>query len=141
MKDENIKEILEYIDQFVYTDQTYNDIKLSKIDAKLILDCITDLQERKITKEDVDKYFKENMCVSFDKFIENWNEQEEWTNYYRKENKRLKENAIHNDKVVDKAKWNEMLYKSRCKKALEYNNKNIHSRTLNNILRGSDKDE
>ena len=34
-----------------------------------------------------------------------------------KENKRLKENAIHNDKVVDKAKWNEMIYKSRCEKA------------------------
>ena len=33
------------------------------------------------------------------------------------ENKRLKENAIHNDKVVDKAKWNEMIYKSRCEKA------------------------
>ena len=40
-----IKEILKYIDQFVYTDQTYNDIKLSKIDVKLILDYITNLQE------------------------------------------------------------------------------------------------
>ena len=36
------------------------------------------------------------------------------------ENERLKENAIHNDKVVDKAKWNEMIYKSRCEKAIEY---------------------
>ena len=31
----------------------------------------------------------------------------------------LKENAIHNDKVVNKAKWNEMLYKSRNEKAIE----------------------
>ena len=35
----------------------------------------------------------------------------------QQENERLKENAIHNDKVVDKAKWNEMIYKSRCEKA------------------------
>ena len=38
----------------------------------------------------------------------------------QQENKILKENAIHNDKVVDKAKWNEMLYKSRNEKAIEY---------------------
>ena len=38
----------------------------------------------------------------------------------QKENEKLKENAIHNDKVVDKAKWNEMLYKSRIDKAIEY---------------------
>ena len=30
-----------------------------------------------------------------------------------------KENAEHNDKVVDKAKWNEMIYKSRIDKAIE----------------------
>lgn len=43
----------------------------------------------------------------------------------QEENERLKENAIHNDKVVDNAKWNEMIYKSRCVKAIEYitNNK------------------
>ena len=38
----------------------------------------------------------------------------------QKENEILKENAIHNDKVVDEAKWNEMLYKSRNEKAREY---------------------
>ena len=37
----------------------------------------------------------------------------------QEENKILKENAIHNDKVVDKAKWNEMIYKSRINKALK----------------------
>jgi len=40
-------------------------------------------------------------------------------NYHIKNNK-LIENAIHNDKVVDKARWNEMLYKSRIDKAIEY---------------------
>ena len=40
----------------------------------------------------------------------------------QKENERLKENAIHNDKVVDKARWNEMIYKSRNEKAIEYGN-------------------
>lgn len=38
----------------------------------------------------------------------------------QQENERLKDNAIHNDKVVDKARWNEMIYKSRCEKAVEY---------------------
>ena len=38
----------------------------------------------------------------------------------QQENERLKENAIHNDKVVDKAKWNEMIYKSRIEKAIDY---------------------
>lgn len=37
----------------------------------------------------------------------------------QKENQILKENAIHNDKVVDKARWNETIYKSRNDKAKE----------------------
>lgn len=40
--------------------------------------------------------------------------------HLQKENEILKENAEHNDKVVDKAKWNEMIYKSRIDKAIEY---------------------
>lgn len=55
---EEIKEILKYIDQFVYVDQTYNDIKLSKIDTKLILDYITNLQQEN------DYYFKKNNEIS-----------------------------------------------------------------------------
>ena len=39
----------------------------------------------------------------------------------QQENERLKDNAIHNDKVVDKARWNEMIYKSRVEKAVKYN--------------------
>ncbi len=49
---------------------------------------ITNSQKRKITKEDVDKYFEENMCVSFDKFLENWNEQKEWADYFQERNKK-----------------------------------------------------
>lgn len=73
----------------------------------------------------------------------------------QEENEILKENAIHNDKVVDKAKWNEMLYKSRIEKAIEYINNNSYfednivktmifkdySSNLLNILQGVGKDE
>ena len=73
----------------------------------------------------------------------------------REENKILKENAEHNDKVVDKAKWNEMIYKSRNEKAIEYIknkqelNKMFGTITLSknsqnellNILNGGDKNE
>ena len=38
----------------------------------------------------------------------------------QQENERLKDNAIHNDKVVDKARWNEMIYKSILEKAVKY---------------------
>lgn len=58
MKDET-KEILKYIDQFVYIDQTYNDIKLSKIDVKLILDYITNLQNRTKELEQINEEHRE----------------------------------------------------------------------------------
>ena len=87
-------------DSLVYTTMDYSQL----------LDYITNLQERKITKEDVDKYFEENMCVSFEKFIENWKEQEEWTNYYMEENERLNnqydlmENSLdEKQEIIDKA--------------------------------------
>ena len=60
----------------------------------------------------------------------------------KEENEILKENAIHNDKVVDNAKWNEMIYKSRINKANEYCelNKEYTPRLIDvaNILKGSD---
>ena len=64
------------------------------------------------------------------------------------ENDILKENAEHNDKVVDKAKWNETIYKSRCEKAIElinvrYNEQKHYDKRLKdllNILQGSDKE-
>lgn len=39
---------------------------------------------------------------------------------YYEENKILKENAIHNDKVVDKVNWENRLLKDRIDKAIEY---------------------
>ncbi len=93
-----------------------NELRLNNFSSKILLDYITNLQERKITKEDVDKYFEENMCVSFDKFIENWNEQEEWANYYKKENERL--NAqIKKRNVINEYISND--YRLRNKKAIE----------------------
>lgn len=47
MKNKEIEELLNYIDQFVYVDQTYNDIKLSKIDCKLILSYIEQLENNR----------------------------------------------------------------------------------------------
>ena len=53
----------------------------------------------------------EEQAFEFLKYIKN----------LQQENERLKDNAIHNDKVVDKARWNEMIYKSRVEKAVKYN--------------------
>ena len=79
----------------------------------------------------------------------------------QEENNKLKENAEHNDKVVNKTKWNKMIYKSRCEKAIEfvkkeskicYTNKITdeplkvignfmwHTDKLLNILQGEDKE-
>ena len=90
MKDE-IKEILDKAKEISkYGDDGKQHTRFfNQFEAKSLLDYITNLQERKVTKEDVDKYFEENMCVSFDKFIENWNEQEKLVNYYEKEIERL----------------------------------------------------
>ena len=73
----------------------------------------------------------------------------------QEENERLKENSIHNDKVVDKAIWSEMIYKSRIGKAIEQleelyeiakeqdsDNVNLIDRleVILNILRGEDNE-
>lgn len=50
---------------------------------------------------------------------EKWDKVKEYITNLAKENEILKENAIHNDKVVDHAKWEEILYKSRNEKAIE----------------------
>lgn len=71
-------------------------------DIDEILDYITNLQ--KYYNDNLNKY--EELLVKYSNL--------------QKENEILKENAIHNDKVVDEAKWNEMLYKSRNEKAREY---------------------
>ena len=42
-------------------------------------------------EEIINKWFEKNMCVSFKKFTENWEEQQELTNYLQQENQQLKE--------------------------------------------------
>ena len=42
-------------------------------------------------EEIINKWFEKNMCVSFKKFTENWEEQQELTNYLQQENSQLKE--------------------------------------------------
>jgi predicted RNase H-like nuclease (RuvC/YqgF family) len=53
---------------------------------------------------------KENIIKEKDKEIER----------LKKENNILKENAEHNDKVVDNVNWENMLLKKRISKAIEY---------------------
>lgn len=45
-----------------------------------------------MNKEEINKWFEENMCVSFDKFIENWEEQKELTQYLQQKNNQLQNN-------------------------------------------------
>ncbi len=66
---------------------------------------------------DKDFYIKSQMKSDVIKYITILEEENE---RLKKENTILKENAEHNDKVVDKARWNEMIYKSRCDLAYEY---------------------
>ena len=97
-----------------------NTVLLEPNESKLLLDFLTNLQQ-------IEQDHKRINCE------------------LRKENEILKENAIHNDKVVDKAKWNEMLYKSRNEKAIEYIKDNLYylvdndDKNLLNILNGGDK--
>ena len=62
-------------------------------------------------KEIVNKWFEENMCVSFDKFIENWEEQQEFTKYLQQEITKLK-GVIETYEIIIKANninnWNEL---------------------------------
>ena len=60
--------------------------------------------------EDYSKYYiqgSDHYLIPKDVFIELFNEMVNW----REENKILRENAEHNDKVVDKVNWENMLLK------------------------------
>ena len=60
--------------------------------------------------EDYTKYYiqgSDHYLIPKDVFMELFNEMINW----REENKILKENAEHNDKVVDKVNWENMLLK------------------------------
>lgn len=67
-----------------------------------------------------DKYYRKG--GTYELPIETFNELIDELDSLDIENEILKANAEHNDKVVDKARWNEMLYKSRCEKLREYIN-------------------
>ena len=61
-------------------------------------------------KEDYNKFYiqgSDHYLIPKDVFIELFNEMVNW----REENKILRENAEHNDKVVDKVNWENMLLK------------------------------
>lgn len=136
MKDE-IKEILEKLKSNNYP------FGIATIDINKLEDYINNLQE-KYDKALTDLVHESHRRIELENKITN----------LQKENERLKENAIHNDKVVDKAKWDEMIYKSRNEKAIECikilgidkdtPDKDLLIRQvlkrLLNILQGEDKD-
>lgn len=136
MNDE-IKEILDKLGKktSVYKFQINQGTSFNtdEYEASILLDYITNLQEKVSQYENPDDYTLFYMWLdekAKDKMKklkeENERLKEDITtmnNYIdkiQKENNILKENAEHNDKVVDKAKWNEMIYKSRNEKAIEY---------------------
>ena len=88
------------------------------------------LQEIKETVDDYLKIYKLEDDMMYDTInykASQWYALLDYITNLQEENERLKENAIHNDKVVDKAKWNEMLYKSRIEKAIEYLEKSMNN--------------
>ena len=124
----------------------YKATETVKVRHNTILDYITNLQEK------VNQYENPDDMTLFYMWLDE--KAKDKMKQLQKENERLKENVIHNDKVVDEAKWNEMLYKSRNEKAIEKIKKiqknaikygadhdAIMCQDLLNILQGDDKDE
>ena len=69
-------------------------------------------------KEDYFKYYiqgSDHYLIPKDVFMELFNEMINW----KEENKILRENAEHNDKVVDKVNWENMLLKKENKQLKE----------------------
>lgn len=130
-----IKKILDYLKESATKENLYFEINPEK--AKILLDYITNL-------ETIEQQY--SAILSKNAELEN-----KITNL-QEENRILKENAEHNDKVVDNARWNETIYKSRNKKAIEYIDKyqkdkntfklhdlRLNSNELLNILTGGDE--
>ena len=68
-----------------------------------------------------ENYYIQDIDCKFKRlYLDEVNKLLDYITNLQEENERLKENAEHNDKVVDKARWNEMIYKSRNEKAIEY---------------------
>jgi len=166
-----IKEILEYPTIYNFDDEPY----LHGTDYVKLRDYITNLQQENEklkynARGQVNDYFKDKYA---DEVLKNAELQQDLDKandiiekdrqFYKcrmdeyvelkKENEILKANAEHNDKVVDKARWNEMIYKSRCEKALNLVNNAIYEnrcsckycndyylKELKNTLQGSDEE-
>lgn len=54
-------------------------------------------------KEYADEYFDKYMSVSFDKFIDNWEETRGLLKYCEQENQNIKERLKQRDEVIDEA--------------------------------------
>lgn len=86
-------------------------------------------------EEIINKWFEKNMCVSFKKFTENWEEQQELTNYLQQENSQLKE-RINMCKNINKK--NKELNK-RIEKAIDYIQDNkLNTNKISEMLCGSE---
>ena len=88
--------------------------------------------------EDYNKYYiqgSDHYLIPKDVFMELFNEMINW----KEENKILRENAEHNDKVVDKVNWENMLLNKENKK-LKYNWNKLKE-CLKDVINGSEADD
>lgn len=121
------KTLLYYITNLQQIEQDHKETNATLMSelAKLEEENEDNLRCIKSLKEQLESVINENQ-----KLLEKWYKNNDNIVNLISENERLKENAIHNDKVVDKAKWNEMIYKSRCEKGIEYINTHKVSDTI-----------
>ena len=70
---------------------------------------------KKAIKEHLDNNYAYDMLVDFELDVIDWNSLFEYIDKLQQENKILKENAEHNDKVVDKVNWENQLLKKENK--------------------------
>lgn len=120
------KEILDMLEDLK---KVWEFFYISDRERKMIIDYITNLQkENESLQLELSGYrkaiLKDDKMLGLQdriKELETINEKHrELNGTLRKENQILRENAEHNDKVVDKARWNEMIYKTKIEKAIEY---------------------
>lgn len=144
MNDE-IKEMLDKLEYFIEEGyEYYNDIKLNENEVKNLLDYITNLkQENKIKDTNWESlkyyleklyykdYIEEAISDDIDKKIKELESKVEIKDYQKdikalqQENERLKEDLKGQEKLTLSYCKSEQDYKSRCEKAVEYNNQII----------------
>lgn len=96
----DIKKIIDYMKKIADKNEDHLESELTHKDCALLLEYITNLQT---IEQQYSAILSENAELE-------------------KENKILRKNAEHNDKVVDKARWNENIYKSKIDEAIKYGN-------------------